>query len=70
MIRTVLKPQDNCLVFSIPTEYVGKELEVIIFPKDEDEDYLEPDEDFRRAITMEEFRKQVHEDIKIMFANK
>ena len=31
---------------------------------------LKPDDDLRRAITMDEFRKRVHEDIDIIFANK
>jgi len=32
MIRTVFTPQnDNCM-FPIPIEYIGKELEIIIFP--------------------------------------
>jgi hypothetical protein len=35
MIRTVLTPQNNNFVFPIPNEYIGKELEIIVFPKDE-----------------------------------
>jgi len=35
MIRTVVKPHTNTLTFSIPDIYVGKELEVIAFAKDE-----------------------------------
>jgi hypothetical protein len=35
MIRTVLIPQNDNFVFPIPSEYIGKELEIIVFPKDE-----------------------------------
>lgn len=35
MIRTIVKPHNNTLTFSIPDKYVGKELEVIAFAKDE-----------------------------------
>ena len=35
MIRTVLVPQNESFVFPIPAEYIGKELEIIVFPKDE-----------------------------------
>ena len=31
---------------------------------------LEPDDDLRRAITMDEFRKRVLEDINQLYANK
>jgi len=34
MIRTVFTPQNGNFVFPIPTEYIGKELEMIIFPTD------------------------------------
>jgi len=35
MIRSVFIPQNNNVVFPIPTEYIGKELEIIVFPTDE-----------------------------------
>jgi hypothetical protein len=35
MIRTVFVPQNDSFVFPIPTEYIGKELEINIFPTDE-----------------------------------
>ena len=35
MIRTIVKTNNNTLTFSIPDKYVGKELEVIAFAKDE-----------------------------------
>jgi len=35
MIRTVFTPQKGNLVFPIPTEYIGKELEIIVFPTEE-----------------------------------
>jgi hypothetical protein len=35
MIRTVFTPQNDSFVLPIPTEYIGKELEIIIFPTNE-----------------------------------
>ena len=35
MIRTVFTPQNDNFVFPIPAEYIGKELEIIVFPTDE-----------------------------------
>jgi len=35
MIRTVFTPRNDNFVFPIPTEYIGKELEMIVFPTDE-----------------------------------
>ena len=35
MIRTVFTPQNDNFVFPVPTEYVGKELEMIVFLRDE-----------------------------------
>jgi hypothetical protein len=32
MIRTIFTPQNDNFVFPIPTEYIGKELEMIVFP--------------------------------------
>ena len=36
MIRTVLIPQKSSFIFAIPTEYIGKEVEVTIVPRGED----------------------------------
>jgi hypothetical protein len=35
MIRTIVKTDNNTLILSIPDRYIGKELEVIAFAKDE-----------------------------------
>ena len=35
MIRTVFIPQNESFVFPVPAEYIGKELEMIVFQKDE-----------------------------------
>jgi len=35
MIRTVFTPQNDNFVFPIPTEYIGRELEIIVFPTNE-----------------------------------
>lgn len=35
MIKTVVIPKDNTLHLSIPNKYVGKEIEVFMYAKDE-----------------------------------
>ena len=35
MIRTIVKTNSNTLSFPIPDKYIGKELEVIAFTRDE-----------------------------------
>jgi len=35
MIRTVFTPQNDNFIFPVPIEYIGKELEIIVFPTDE-----------------------------------
>jgi len=35
MIRTVITAKNDNYVFPIPIEYIGKELEIIVFPIDE-----------------------------------
>ena len=35
MIRTVFIPQNESFVFPVPMEYIGKELEMIVFHRDE-----------------------------------
>jgi hypothetical protein len=35
MIRIISIPQSGNVEFSIPEEYIGKEVEIIIFPKEE-----------------------------------
>jgi hypothetical protein len=35
MIRTVFKPDSNVVNFPIPDKYVGKEIEIMIFPLNE-----------------------------------
>lgn len=35
MIRTVVIPENNTLHLSIPNKYVGKEIEVFLYAKDE-----------------------------------
>ena len=32
MIREIVKPKDNNLVINIPDEYIGQEIEYIVFP--------------------------------------
>lgn len=35
MIRTIITPNNQTISFNIPKDYIGKEIEVIAFPKDE-----------------------------------
>jgi hypothetical protein len=35
MIKTIVTPKDNKLSLSIPDSYVGKEIEVLLYSKDE-----------------------------------
>ncbi|MDR3236401.1 MAG: hypothetical protein LBT48_06745 [Prevotellaceae bacterium] len=35
MIRTIFIPNNDNIVFPIPKDYVGKELEIIVFPTEE-----------------------------------
>jgi hypothetical protein len=37
MIREVIKPQYTNITINIPTDYIGKEIEFIMFPLDEKE---------------------------------
>ena len=32
MIRKIITPKDNNLIIKIPNEYIGKEIEYIVFP--------------------------------------
>ncbi|MDR0505431.1 MAG: hypothetical protein LBH32_01240 [Dysgonamonadaceae bacterium] len=44
MIRTVFIPKTDKVVFSLPKEYVGKEIEVTILPaNDISDEYITPD---------------------------
>ena len=38
MIREIVKPEDTNLIINIPENYVGKEIEYIIFPLDNETD--------------------------------
>ena len=37
MIRKVIKPQDTNITITLPTSYINKEIELIMFPLDEKE---------------------------------
>jgi uncharacterized membrane protein YfhO len=36
MIRTIVTPKDQTISFNIPKKYIGKQIEVIAFSKDEE----------------------------------
>ena len=43
MIKTIITPQNNSLCIVIPNNYVGKEIEVILYAKDElEEEKIKP----------------------------
>ena len=35
MIKTTIVPQENSIHLSIPNNYIGKEIEVLLYPKEE-----------------------------------
>ena len=35
MIKTIVTPQNNSLYLSIPNSYIGKEIEILLYAKDE-----------------------------------
>lgn len=41
MIRTILIPDKQTVSFNVPVEYIGKEVEVIAFAKNEGEQKIE-----------------------------
>jgi uncharacterized membrane protein YfhO len=36
MIRTIVTPKDQTISFDIPKKYIGKQIEIIAFSKDEE----------------------------------
>jgi hypothetical protein len=43
MIKTTITPQKNCLYLEIPNSYIGKEIEVLLYAKDElEEEKIKP----------------------------
>jgi len=42
MIREVIRPQQNSFTINIPNSYIGREVEFIMFPLDEQEEIKEP----------------------------
>ncbi len=42
MIRTILIPDTQTIFFNVPKEYIGKEVEVIAFAKNEGDQKNEP----------------------------
>jgi hypothetical protein len=48
----------------------GKNLFVVSIANEYEDDYLEPDDDLQRAITIEDLRGRMHKRIHELFANK
>jgi len=62
MTSTIIIPNDAMLSMPVPTSYIGKEVEVTFSLVNgasktafREQKILEPDDDFRRAITIDEF---------------
>jgi hypothetical protein len=47
MIRAIFIPNNDNIVFPIPKDYIGKELEIIVFPTDE----ILPKSSFSKEVT-------------------
>ena len=45
MIKTIVIPQNNQLQLTIPNSYIGKEIEVLLYAKEELEEEIEKIED-------------------------
>ncbi len=52
MLKTTITPNKTQVQFSIPDEYVGRKLEVLLYPVDE---ITEPQET-KPVVTMEQFK--------------
>jgi hypothetical protein len=62
MIKTSIIPHNNTLQLSIPTQYIGKELEVLVYAKEELDQQKESKTDmarFKGVLTAEE-ANQLH----------
>ena len=80
MTSTIIIPNDTMLSMPIPPSYIGKEVEVTFSLVNgaaktaiREQQILEPDDDFRRAITIDEFIERAMErldKIDKMYATK
>jgi len=52
MVRTIIKPSKPIINLSIPAEYVGEEIEILVFPVNDASNSQKPDDEEHR------FRKQ------------
>jgi len=57
MVRTIIKPNKQKINLSIPAEYIGKEVEILVFPINKTEIYLESDNNAKRQKAFERFMK-------------
>ena len=76
MTSTIIIPNDAMLTMPVPPSYIGKEVEVTFSLVNgatktaiQEQQILEPDDDFHRAITIDEFLIGVKEDLREMFRN-
>jgi len=76
MTSTIITPREAMLSVPIPPSYIGKEVEVTFALVNgaaktafREQQILEPDDDLRRAITIDEFLIGAKEDLREMFRN-
>ncbi len=58
MIKTTIIPQNNSLNFIIPDNYIGREIEVLLYAKDELEQEIKPKKtmaDFSGILSEEDY---------------
>jgi len=75
MTSTIIIPNDAMVSVPIPPSYIGREVEVTFAlvngaakPAFREQQILEPDDDLRRAITMDELRDKIVTHIHELYA--
>ena len=75
MTSTIIIPNDAMVSVPIPPSYIGREVEVTFAlvngaakPVFREQQILEPDDDLRRAITMDELRDKIVTHIHELYA--
>ncbi len=58
MVRTVITPNKESLELNIPKEYIGRQIEVLIYPVDQ---LIEQDEN--KAANMQQFKGSISKEL-------
>lgn len=60
MIKTKITPQNNSILISVPNSYIGKEIEILLYAKDElEEEKIKPKKtmaNFNGVLSEDEFQ--------------